>query len=486
MVKQYDYPTDGPRVTKFCRTFLTLNGSFAGQPFIPLEWMEDVLADMFRLVPSTGMRKHRTYLLGVPRKNAKSTLGAAIAVYMLIADKSDKAPVIISAAGDRKQARLVFDMAKEMIMASPELKELCSIFRDEIRCNHNGGIYKAVSADAGLAHGLNPSCVIVDEYHIHKNKDLYVALNTGSAMRNSPLTLVISTAGFDEEESPLGELYSYGRRVQSGEVDDSAFGMTWYGPRETEGLDYLDPAVWAAHNPSWEIMNHDEMATSAKQMPESEFVRFRLNGWTATETAWFAAGVWEAREDSSKALVPGDLIVLGFDGAWKGDSTALIGVRMSDLHIEVLGHWEAPPDSPHWRTPAEEVEQTIRDAVGRFAVREVAADPYRFEQSLQRLASEGVPIVEFKSNSLARMVPATQAFYDAVMDSKLSHNGNPALARHVRNAVLKSDRHGARVTKNYKSSKSHIDLAIAAVIGLSRAVSWRESAPAPEAEMLIL
>jgi len=485
MAKQYDFPTDGPRVVKFCETFLTLNGSYAGKPFVPLEWMEDVLADIFKLVASTGMRKHRTYLLGVPRKNAKSTLGAAIAVYMLIADKSDNAPVIISAAGDRKQAKLVFDMAKEMILASPELKDVCTVYRDEIRCNLNGGIYKAVSADAGLAHGLNPSVVIVDEYHVHKNKDLYVALNTGSAMRNQPLTLVISTAGFDEDESPLGELYSYGRRVEAGEVNDSAFGMTWYGPRDTEGIDYTDPAVWEMFNPSWEIMNHAEMATSAKQMPESEFVRFRLNGWTATETAWFSAGVWEALE-SDKALVPGDLVVLGFDGAWKGDSTALVAVRVEDLHVEVLGHWEAPPDSPHWRTPAEEVEDTIRSAVAKYSVREVAADPYRFEQSLQRLASEGIPIVEFKSNSLARMVPATQAFYDAVMDKKLSHSGDPALARHIRNAVLKSDRHGARVTKDFKRPKSHIDLAIASVIGLSRAVSWREDAAAPEAEMLIL
>lgn len=475
--------THGPTVAQFCRDFLTLNGSFAGQVFDPLGWVEDVLADIFAL-DDDGRRRHRTYLLGVPRKNAKSTLGAAIAVYMLVCDRSDDAPQIISAAGDRKQARLVFEMAKGMIQASPELLEVCTVYRDEIRCELNGGTYKAVSAEAGLAHGLNPSTVIVDEYHVHKTEDLYVALNTGSATRNEPLTLVISTAGFDVEGSPLGKLYTYAKKVKAGEVDDPAMGSTWYGPPEGE-FDHTDEKTWAACNPSWSIMNHEEMATACRQMPESEFVRYRLNGWTSTETAWLPAGAWAGRHDPDKSIEAGDTVVLGFDGAWKGDSTGLLAVRLEDLHVEVLGHWEAPTDDPHWRTPAGEVEDAIRSACARYSVREVAADPWRFEQSLLKLSEEGLPIVEFPSNSLARMIPATQAVYDSVMDGQLTHDGNPALARHVGNAVLKADARGARITKEHKASTRHIDLAVAMVIGVQRAAVWRDETPV-EAQLLVL
>ena len=463
----------GPRVVAFCKAFLTLNGSFRGQPFIPLPWMEEAFFDIFRLNPD-GRRRFRTYLLGVPRKNAKSTLGAALAVYMLLIDRSDEAPVVISAAGDRKQARLVFDMAKEMILASPELAEVCTIYRDEIRTNR-GGLYKAVSADAGLAHGLNPSVVIVDEYHVHKTDDLYVALNTGSAMRNEPLTLVISTAGFDEAESPLGRLYSYGLRVQSGEVEDPAFGMTWYGPPDGE-FDHADPEVWKLANPSWSIMNQEEMATSCRQMPESEFIRYRLNGWTSTENAFLPAGSWDALEDSEKALEPGDPVVLGFDGAWRNDSTALVAIRITDLHVEPLGCWEAPPGDQHWRAPTSEIEEAIRQAAKLYAVREITMDPFRWEQSLQSLSDEGFPIVEFPTNAKARIIPATGAFWNLVMDGKISHNGDPVLARHLKNAVAKSDARGTWITRDYAKSTKHIDMAVATIIGIQRALLWREEA----------
>ena len=476
--------SDGPRVSKFCRNFLTLNGSFAGQPFIPLPWMDDFFSILFEKDLLTGKRKLRTFLLGVPRKNAKSTLGAAVAVFMLIADRSDHAPVIISAAGDRKQAKLVFEMAKGMILASPELRDVCEVFRDEIRCTLNGGVYKAVSADAGLAHGLNPSVVIVDEYHVHKTDELFVALNTGSAMRAEPLTLVISTAGFDEVDSPLGRLYTYGRKVQAGEVEDPSFGMLWYGPPEGE-YDHRDPEVWAGSNPSWEIMNPEEMASSARLMPESEFIRYRLNGWTSTENAFLPAGVWDGLADEEKALEAGDLVVLGFDGSWKGDSTALVAIRIEDLHVEPIGVWEAEPDEPHWRAPIKEIEQAIREACETYSVREVTMDPWRWEQSLQSLSEEGLPIVEFPTNSRARMIPATTNFYNLVMDGGLSHSGDPAMARHLRNAVMKTDAAGSWITRAHAGSTAHIDMAVAAIIGLQRATLWREE-DTSETELFVL
>lgn len=476
--------SQGDTVIRFIETFLTLGGSFLGQPFIPLPWMRDVVWDIYK-TDEDGKRLHRTYLLGVPRKNAKSTIGAALAIYHLIVDTADSSPEVISAAGDKKQARLVFDEAKRMILASPDLSSICQVFRDEIRCTKNGGKYRVVSADAGLAHGLNPSVVIVDEYHVHKNDELFTALTTGSATRKQPLVLVITTAGFDKE-SPLGVLYEYGRKVEAGEVDDKSFGFTWYGPKDGEDFDHMDPAAWQRYNPSWSIMNPDEFESASKLTHEGQFIRYRLNGWTSADAAWFPAGAFESRADMTRPLVANDAIVLGFDGAWKGDSTALVATRMEDLHQEVIGLWEAPVDDSHWRTPVDDVKKCIRDAFQKFQVKELAADPYRFEQTLLELQEEGYPVIEFPSNSLARMVPATQAYYDAVQDGTMTHDGNPALERHVRQAVLKADNRGARITKANRASSRHIDLAVAAVISLHRAIIWREAPAAAESQMLVL
>ena len=477
-------PTSGEVVIDFIETFLTLGKSHLGQPFILSDWQKEVIRDIYRL-RDDGRRQHRSYLLGLPRKNGKSQLGAALALYHLIADTADSAPEVYSAAGDRAQARLVFTEAARMVKASPDLSEACTVYRNEIRCNLNGGRYTAVSADAGLQQGLNPSFVVMDEYHVHKNSELYEALTLGSASRNQPLTLTISTAGFDLD-SPLGRLYEHGRRVRSGEVDDQTFGMTWYGPPDDAEFDTSDEKLWAECNPAFhEFQNVEEFRSAFIQTPESAFIRYRLNGWTTSESAWLPAGAW-ANWETDRRLQDGEKVILGFDGAWRGDSTALVACSLDDgHHIEVLGHWEAPIGDPHWRTPVDEVKRTIRDACQRFQVRELAADPYRFEQSLIELAEEGLPVIEYPTNSVARMVPATTGFYESVVEQEISHDGNQALSRHLANAVLKEDARGGRITKENRSSKRRIDLAVAAVIAHHRAIAYREEVSS-EAQIFVL
>lgn len=492
------FPTAGPRVARFIETFCTLGASYLGQPFRLLPYQRALLDDIYRLDPVTRRRLRRTYLLGLPRKNGKSQIGAALALYHLIADKADSAPLVLSVAGDRKQARLVFDEARRMVLSNPDLKAACTVYRDVIRCHRNGGEYRVLSADAGLAQGYNPSCVIVDEYHVHKTDELFTAVTNGSGTRNEPLFIVISTAGFDME-SPLGHLYSQGLRVSghrlngvpySGELDDSSFGMEWWGPEPGEVVDWEDPGVWERFNPSWAIMNPEDFRAVARIMHESQFRRYRLNEWTSAEQAWLPFGLWESRDyrkvPGRTLLAPDDEVVLGFDGAWKHDSTALVATRIRDLHSEPIKFWEKTPGAgDDWRTPQKDVEQTIRDATRAYRVREIAADPYRWEQSLTMLAEEGLPVLEFPTNSVERAVKATTALYDVLVNGPFTHNGDAILARHVGNAILKEDARGGRITKDYKSSSRHIDGAIALMVAVYRAQMWREEAIA-ESQLIIL
>ena len=479
-----DFPTKGPIVVRFCEQFLTLNGSFAGRPFVPLPWMADVLDDIYRINPDTGRRLRRTYLLGVPRKNAKSTLGAALAVYHLVMDRSDAEPQIISAASTRDQARLVFNMARGMVESNQDLAAICKVYRSEIHNTQTGGVYKVVSSEAGSVHGINPSCVIIDEFHAHRNDELMVALTTGSAMRSEPLTVVISTAGHDMD-SPLGKLYSIGRKVESGEVVDESFGFTWFGPREEEDVAYDDEALWKKYNPSWDLMNIEEFRSTSRVTAESEFIRYRLNGWTATQDAWLPAGVWAACRDKSKKLEQGDRVILGFDGSFSGDATALVAVRVDDLHLEPVALWERPDGDKAWRVPVQNVEDSIRAAFELFTVQELVADPYFFQVTLQRLEDSGFPVIEFPTNG-NRMHSPTKTFFDSVLDGELSHNGDPALARHVANTIIKHDARGSRIGKEYRASTRYVDLTVASVLALGRARAWREQEAPREATVHLL
>jgi phage terminase large subunit-like protein len=163
-------------------------------------------------------------------------------------------------------------------------------------------------------------------------------------------------------------------------------------------------------------------------------------------------------------------IVIGFDGSVNNDSTAIVGATCgSKPHIFVIGCWEKPEHAgDDWKVPIDAVEQAIRAACKQYRVREIAADPFRWARSLQILASEGLPVVEFPQNS-SRMTPATQRFYEAVMNHGLTHDGDPRLSRHIANACLKVDARGQRLVKETKYSTRKIDLALAAVMAFDRA-----------------
>lgn len=465
------------RVIDFIQTFLTLGGSFNGEPFILEQFQKDIIYDMYRQ-DGEGRRLRRQYVVGLPRKNGKSQLGSALAIYHLVADTTDTNPVVISAAGDKNQAALVFKEAKRMVQASPALSKLLVVQRDRILNPKNNGEYRVVSADAGLQQGLNPSFVVFDELHIFKNADLLDAMRLGQGMRRQPLLLVISTAGYDLD-SPLGRLYQYGRQIESGEVEDESFGMTWWGPKDDDVFDWKSPEAWERYNPAWSIMPDPigVFTSTVAVTHESAFIRYYLNGWTSAESAWLPAGSWELREKPGRQLEPKEEVILGFDGAWSGDSTALVAVSLRDFHVELIALWEKPPGNDNWVTPRHEVRQTIKDAFDFFRVKLMLGDPYRFEELVYELAEEGYPVAEFPTNSVQRIVPACTIFYEGVMTGEISWSNDnelgAALSRHLKNTVVKVDHRGTRITKT-PGSPNKIDAAVAAVIAYHAAKTYQE------------
>jgi phage terminase large subunit-like protein len=140
-------------------------------------------------------------------------------------------------------------------------------------------------------------------------------------------------------------------------------------------------------------------------------------------------------------------------------------------HVDVVEAWERPDRAPEdWQVPIFDVEDAIRAACRRWQVREIACDPFRWARTYQVLEGEGLPVVEFPQTP-TRMTPATQRFYEAVVNEQLTHSGDPRLARHIGNCVLKVDARGSRLSKDHKNSSRKIDLAVASVMALDRA-AW--------------
>lgn len=454
-------------IEAFCRPSKT-EGPLQLRP-----WQRELIDDLF-VLDDRGRRQHRRAYIGMPRKNGKSTLGAALALYGLVMDDVQGAEVY-SVAGDRQQARIVFDEARAMVEADPDLAEKCRVLpgRGTIEVPETRAIYRVLSADAPRAQGLNPSFVIFDEVHVQPNEELWAAMTLGSGTREQPLIVGITTAGFDRG-SLARRLYEHGKRIESGEINDPAFFFRWWEPSDP-GADWRDPAVWQEANPAYgDFLHAESFAQDLPSTPENQFRRYRLNQWTTTRDAWLPHGVWDEARDTTRVVSEKEPIVIGFDGAWTGDSLAMVGCTITKPHhLFVIGSWEKPEDDPAWQVDYSEIDQSLRDAMARYTVREIPSDPHHWRRELQGWADEDFPIIEWPTNSHARMIPACSDFYTAVLNQKLTHDGHPALARHVTNAVVKVDRYGPRIVKETAGRK--IDLAVAAVIAYDRAATWSES-----------
>jgi phage terminase large subunit-like protein len=252
--------------------------------------------------------------------------------------------------------------------------------------------------------------------------------------------------------------------------------MAWWEPKDPDA-DHRLEKTWREANPGYgDLIDPEDFESAVRRTPEAEFRTKRCNQWVTSMRTWLPHGAWDACA-SARRLQDGEECILGFDGSYAGDSTALVACTF-DGHLEIVGVWEKPADDEDWRVDIEDVEKAITAACRRYQVREVACDPYRWARSMQVLAADGIPIIEWPTNSAQRMVPATTRFGEAVLGKRLTHTGDTDLGRHIGNCVLKIDRIGPRIVKEHKMSARKIDLAVAAVIAYDRAMVQEEE-PVP-------
>ena len=147
-----------------------------------------------------GKRQFRSAYVEIPKKNGKSELAAAIALYLLYGDGEASAEVY-GCANDRSQASIVFDVAKRMVEKCPALKRSKIAAATKRIVNYrNAGFYQVLSAETGTKHGLNISGLVFDEIHAQPNRKLYDVMTKGSGdAREQPLFFIITTAGTDKE-----------------------------------------------------------------------------------------------------------------------------------------------------------------------------------------------------------------------------------------------------------------------------------------------
>lgn len=486
------FPSDGPRVARWLAAYvLQTKGRFAGRPLVVEAWQYDFLVELYRL-DGEGRRVYTEALLLIPRKNGKSTIASGLALFHLCADY-ESSPEVYVAAGARDQAAVIFAQAKATVESSPRLGFL-KCYQRHVSNPSNLGVFRTLSSDAKLQHGTNPSANFIDEKWGHKTNDLTTALTSGTGAREEPLTLTISTAGDDYDASPLGLDLQAARLLPDRELREDGFlevardvengYLLWaYGPPLGEDggalVDLDDPETWRRCNPaSWVGDDYLRRQRHKPSVRLTDFHRFHLNVWTAGADYWLPLGAWQACAAGFEKIEPNARVFAGVDIGQKRDRAAVAVIRPRDVEVQdehgetvVEHHFDV--EVKVWTPPGDgraldlgPIRAHLRRLADELDVIEVAYDPWRFEESAQDLADEGLPMVELPQSN-ERMNPASAGIFEVIVSARLHHSGDPVLAAHVGAGATTENERGWRLTKR-KATKP-IDALIAATLALARA-----------------
>lgn len=480
-------PSLGGQVCRWIESNLVhAEGDFYGKPFRLRPWQRAFIWRAYEVNPD-GTRKYSRVLLGLPKGNGKTELAAALGCAELAGPvvferwASEGRPVgtrrvspdIPVAAASFEQADLLFGAARIMISEGP-LEPYFDAFDTEILVKNGPGRMYRVAAVAGSNDGARPTFFLGDELHewVGNKERVHLVLSNGRAKRADSWELGVSTAGWDPR-SLLGRMYTHGKRVKEGVEQDDTLLFEWHEPSENVDVNdakALEAAIREANPAADDFLPVAAILARAKEIPEFEFRRYHLNQWVESPERWLPFGAWESCASSRGVPPDGTEITLGFDGSYNGDSTAIVGATLEPIpHLFVVGAWEKGRDK-EWQVDTLDVEQAIRNACARWKVRHIGCDPFRWQRSLGVLVNEGLPVVTWPSHSAAHMVPGCAQFYDAVVNKRLTHDGNERLAHHIANAIVRIDSRGPRITKDHKDSERHIDLAVCGVIAHDMAV----------------
>ena len=475
----------------FIETFCThTKGELSGTALILEDWQKKIVGDLFGWKnKKTNLRRYRTAYIQIARKNGKSTLAAALALLMLYVD-DEKGSEVYSAASNRQQAGIVFEIAKGMIQNNKELNSRGKIFRNSIINEGKGNFYQAISSDSKTKHGFNSNCVVYDELHTAPNRELWDALATSVGSRRQPLIITITTAGFDRQ-SICYELYSYAKRILNKSLKDDTFYPCVFECDIDD--DIQDEKVWKKANPNYGISLKKKYmkieSQKAMDVPSylNTFKRLHLNMWTDSVSVWIPNSEWmECHQEFNYDSLEGKECWGGLDLASTRDLSALTLVFKVEDKFVIMPYIFVPKENAIKRSKIDGVDyltfirendviategdvqdysfirKTINDLSKKYRIQSIAYDRWGASQLILDLTNQdGVPMSPLGQGFVSLSAP-TKTFEREILAKNVIHPNNKCLNWCMSNVAIQEDASGnLKPAKN--KSKEKIDPVVATI-----------------------
>lgn len=282
-------------------------------------WQKAYIATIFGMIDSqTGLRQYREAFLYVGRKNAKSCLSAAVAIYVILCD-GEPAAELYCAATNRFQSRILWNYAKLMIKASPTLLHYFKIKQSSIDVPSTDSVFIPLSKDSGSLDGLAPSCILVDELHAIQDANMYEVLQGGTYSRRQPLTLITSTGGHIAPGSIFEQKYNEYRTIIDGYADgsyadESVFPCIYELDDKSE---ISDEAAWIKANPNLgvskrvDILRAEVQRAKLSEQKRNDILSKQFNVQLSAQNSFF-----DPQDVLYESVIDPDLLTNGI--AWGG------------------------------------------------------------------------------------------------------------------------------------------------------------------------
>lgn len=489
-------------VCDFLACLIVPDGKLVGQPFRLIDWQRQLLTQFYGELKADGERQYQYLYLEIPKKNGKSGLAAPLALYHTFADGELRGEVYCVAA-DRSNAGIVFDAAKQMLEDCPALKKRARVI-DSMKViidRVSGTKMKVMSSEAYSKHGYKPSCVIFDELHAQRNRELWDIMTFGAgAARRQPVWIVLTTAGDDPDRSTIGwEIHEKAENILAARAgdEDKEDNPIWlpviYG---YDGEDIYNPDNWHKANPSIGItLSMEQIENEARDARQSEatqrkFRWLRLNQWIAIKSVgWMPLTVWDATvgkwtEDDLAGLE----CYLGLDLSATTDLSALTVLfppqagydkwrffSRAWIPMDKLRERERRDHMPFTKwVDAGQIIATEGDAVdytaveaeinamrGKYRVLALGCDQWNSRMLTQRLMQSGLEVVEI-GQSIAGMSPAMKDMEIIMRKGGMEHAPDP-VARWCFGNVRCATDGNANIKPDKKRSIDRIDVTVASI-----------------------
>jgi phage terminase large subunit-like protein len=475
-------------------------GDFHGQPFGLRPWQEHGI--IRKIFDDKGKPKYKEVFIGIPRKCGKTEILGAIVDYLLFGT-GKRSQQIYSASGDHKQAALIYNAATSMIRQSEALSNVAQIYKStkRIECNPTDSFYEALSSEHALKYGLRPSVIIFDEMWVFPNRDLYKALTSAFGATINPLTITITTAGWDRS-SLCWEQWKYATDVRDGLVDDPNFLPIIYAADPED--DWTSEETWRKAMPALGDFCQLDFIKSecrkAQQIPayENSFKQLYLNVWTDQEQKWLSTEEWAAcKGEFDRIVLPngtpcvehlygqpcyagldmgitgdmacywmvfpqpdGKVHIIGhgwvpFDGKWRDE------LRNKDRYIEwermgYLTFTKGPGSGPYRVVDEDHIKRDIIAWHQKYPVRALYADrAYAMALIIDLFNRESINIKGIPQGAVT-LNEACVTLEEMILGRLICHDGNPIMNWNIANASLIRTVTGL-IFPNKSSSTERID-----------------------------